>query len=195
MSKRTLLSLGWILIVVLVGTTGCEDWDWPGMNNDDAAAEATDEDVAPEPSAEQIRIEHLESQVSELSEENRALESHVFTLTQDQLRMQADMDALKLARDEQSRMIEAQNIGLQERDALKVQVEDLQQELLIRDAERELLMTENRTLQADLEALRVRYNSLAQQMGIVPEAEVDSDAPAEDALPVATDDEVIMIDE
>ncbi len=193
MSKRTLLSLGWILLFVLFGATGCDDWDWPGSNDDDTALEATDD--PPAPTAEEVHIEQLEGQVASLSEDKRALESQVFVLTQDQLRMQADMDALTLAREEQSRMIAAQNVGLEERDALKVLVEDLEQELLIRDAERELLMTENETLQADLDAIRVRYSSLAHQMGIDPVEVVEPEDPAEAQLPVVIDDEVITIDE
>jgi multidrug efflux pump subunit AcrA (membrane-fusion protein) len=201
MSKRMLLCLGWMLALALLGATGCEDWNWFDNDGDDEAALDTAEDPTPQPSAEEVQIAQLEAQVADLMEENRALESRVFTQSNDLLRMEADLGALRASEAEQDRMIAAQQAAVDERNALQAQVADLEQELLIQQAERDLLLSENQALQTELNALRVRYDSLAHEMGIDPVDEVapepaeEDDVPADDDQPLVIEEDIITIDE
>lgn len=196
MSKRMLLCLGWMLALALLGATGCEDWNWFDNDGDDEAALDTAEDPTPQPSAEEVQIAQLEAQVADLMEENRALESRVFTQSNDLLRMEADLGALRASEAEQDRMIAAQQAAVDERNALQAQVADLEQELLIQQAERDLLLSENQALQTELNALRVRYDSLAHEMGIDPVDEVAPEPVEEqDDQPVVIEEDIITIDE
>ena len=113
------------LCAYLLGSAGCDRWEWPPSWSQNDGAAPDEQPVVVEETAEQRTIHTQAETIGQLTAENEQLQQDIVWLSREVAELKAQANDLEFALNKQTLLNESLNDAIDERDHYRTQANDL----------------------------------------------------------------------